>query len=724
MAIGHTVNSAGERQSLEAHLVGVADAARAFAEEFGAGDAAYWLGLWHDLGKFHPRFQDYLRACEADPRHREYVDHKAAGAVLADKHFDLLSMVIQAHHGGLRDPGDFKRWLDERVATGEPELSLALARAAIGQLEPGGDVRPLVVRSPSRGLDVELFVRMLYSALVDADSVDTERHYFPERTPVRAGIPSIGVLWDRFQSDQAMLLARAPDGELSRIRRLVYEAAITAAESPPGFFRLAVPTGGGKTRTGMGFALRHASLHGLERVFVAVPFLTITEQTADEYRRILDPAGTDAVVLEHHSQADLAGDEDRADGAATWAALAAEDWDAPIVVTTTVRLFESLFANGRSDCRRLHRLARSVIVIDEAQALPSRVLTPIVDALTDLVTNYGTTVVISTATQPAFDVIPEFRKVQARDIVPDRRVLYRDLRRVRYDWRLDQPMTWPEVADVMRTEAHAMAIVNTKPDAHALLEALDDPSAVHLSTTLCGVHRRDVLGLIKERIRAGEHCRLVSTQVVEAGVDLDFPVVLRALGPLDSIIQAAGRCNREGHLAEGRVVVFDPAEGRLPPGAYRIATERTRVAVAQGIDMDDPQAIEAYFRQLLVPPFTDTDALGVQKLRDRLQFEAVGRAFRMIDQDTESVVVRYRGPSGQDDAVDELLEDLRAKRGSPKLLWRRAQPFVVSLRRRDAERYREEHLITELLPGLGEWHGAYDAVAGLRDGVGPELLLV
>ncbi len=723
MAIGHTVNSAGDRQSLEAHLAGVARAARTFAEPLGAGDAGYWLGLWHDLGKFHPRFQAYLRSCEADPRHREYVDHKAAGAILADQHLDLLSMIIQAHHGGLRDPGYFKAWLDERVATGEPEQSLTLARQSIAELEPDKDVRPPAVLRASRALDLELFVRMLYSALVDADSVDTERHYFPEKAFVRAGIPLVGELWDRFQVDQASLLAQAPKGELSMVRRIVYEAAITAAGSSPGFFRLAVPTGGGKTRTGLGFALRHASLHGLDRVIVAVPFLTITEQTADEYRRILDPAGTDAVVLEHHSQAALAGDDDRADAAATWAALAAEDWDAPVVVTTTVRLFESLFANGRADCRRLHRLARSVIVIDEAQALPSRVLTPIVDMLTDLVTNYGTTVVISTATQPAFDVIPEFRRVQARDIVPARRVLYRDLRRVRYDWRLDQPMTWSEVASLMRTEAQVMAIVNTKPDAHALLEALDDRDAVHLSTTLCGAHRRDVLELIKERIHSGEPCHVVTTQVVEAGVDIDFPVVLRALCPLDSIIQAAGRCNREGRLAEGNVVVFEPADGRLPPGTYTTATGRTRVAVAQGIDMDDPEAIEAYFRRLLVPPFTDTDALGVQKLRDRLQFEAVGRTFRMIDEDTESVVVRYRGLDQEGGAVDELLADLRAKRGSPKLLWRRAQPFVVSLRRRDAMRYREAHLITELLPGLGEWHGAYDAVLGLRDGIGPELLL-
>lgn len=189
MAIAHTVNRLGQRQSLEAHLVGVAEAARSFAEPLGAGDAAYWLGLWHDLGKFHPRFQAYLRACEADPRHREYVDHKGAGAILADKHLDLLSMIIQAHHGGLRDPGHFRRWLDERVTTGEPEQSLALAREAIAGLEPGGDVRPQAVRQPSRGLDVELFIRMLYSALVDADSVDTERHFFPGRTLVRARIP-------------------------------------------------------------------------------------------------------------------------------------------------------------------------------------------------------------------------------------------------------------------------------------------------------------------------------------------------------------------------------------------------------------------------------------------------------------------------------------------------------------------------------------------------------
>jgi CRISPR-associated endonuclease/helicase Cas3 len=720
MAIGHTRNHRGERQDLEDHLRAVAGMSARFAEPLGASEATRWLGLWHDIGKYHPRFQAYLETCDADPNHREYVDHKAAGAKLAAEHLGVRTgMVVQAHHGGLQDAVAFQAWLQERLATGEPETSIDLARAALADLEPAeAPTLPPWVEKATSEKEVELFLRLVFSALVDADSLDTEAHYFPQRPDVRSATASVAELRTRLESDHEALLAQTPADPVGTVRREVYEAAVEAASLPPGFFRLTVPTGGGKTRSGLAFALRHALEHGHERVIVAVPFLSITEQTAAVYRDIF--AGLDdAAVLEHHSQAGSL-DEESFDAASLWARLAAENWDAPVVVTTTVQLFESLFSNRRSDCRKLHRLARSVIVLDEAQALPSRLLRPIVDALTELTTRFRTSVVLSTATQPAFDVIPEFRRVEAREIAADPPALFRRLRRVRYEWRIEPALTWPEVAEEIRAEPHALAIVNTRADAHELLGLLDDPEALHLSTTLCGAHRRAVIAEVRRRLAADEPCRLVTTQVVEAGVDIDFPVVYRALAPLDAIIQAAGRCNREGRLREGRVVVFEPANGGLPGGLYRTATDKTRALIERGaIDPDDPDTALDYFRSLLVPPFTDTDQEGIQALRGRLDYPGVARAFRIIRTDSESLVVPYEPVIS-----DGLVEQMRTKGADPRALWRSLQPYLVSIMARKAERHRASGLISPVSPGLGVWHGRYDAVLGLVEAMGPEDLLV
>lgn len=727
MTIGHTKNARGERQDLVDHLRAVSSLTEQFAAPLGAAEAGRLLGLWHDVGKWHPRFQAYLERCEIDPKHREYVDHKAAGAELASRHLGWpLAMVIQAHHGGLQDPTGFDSWLKERRATGEPETSLALAGAALQTLEPHSPPSlPLRLETAKSELEVELFLRLMFSALVDADSLDTEGHEYPERRAVREPRATIDELWQLFAADQEQHMASQsqPTSLVNEVRRTVYEACLAAADRPTGVFRLTVPTGGGKTRSGMAFALRHAQRHGLRRIVVAVPFLTITDQTAAEYRKIFDRAGMGGTVLEHHSQAGDSNDESF-DADSVWDRLAAENWDAPIIVTTTIQLLESLFSNRRSACRKLHRLSESVVILDEAQALPSRLLSPILDVLRELTSEYGSSVVVSTATQPAFEVIPEFARIKAREIIPEPIKIFTALKRVRYDWQHDRAMSWADVADLIREAEQVLAVVNTKPDAHALLAAIGDPDALHLSATLCGAHRRDVIGDVKARLLAGMPCRLVTTQVVEAGVDIDFPLVLRALAPLDSILQAAGRCNREGSLAEGRVVIFDPADGGLPAGdGYRMATDKTRALLAsRSVDPDDPATAVEYFRSLLVPPFTDTDREGIQSLRGRLAYPDVARSFRMIKDDTESVVVRYRSPLRLDDP-GELIERLRGRRGDGRALWRSVQPYLVSMVSRKAERYRAEGLITEVVPGLGEWHGRYDGVLGLIDGLGPEELI-
>ncbi len=716
VAYAHSANERGERHELTAHLRGTAERAAAFASAFDAGDLARCLGLWHDLGKFHPEWQRYLLSCEADPKLRGHgPDHKGTGARWTLERLGLPALAVQGHHGGLRSPNEFQGWLTAPRVAGGIEQALALARAALPELaEATSPTFPAFAERNARS--GELFLRMLFSCLVDADFLDTEQHFNAGRSEARGAGFSTAELFERLQRDQDERFAGAPDSPVNRARREIYASCLEAAAQPTGLFRLAVPTGGGKTRSGMAFALRHAALHGLERVIVAVPFITITEQTAGIYREIFGDGAGRPVVLEHHSGAlRQAAEADALPPAELWGRLSAENWDAPIIVTTTVQLFESLFAAGPAACRKVHRLANSVIVLDEAQSLPPGLLTPILDALQELCANYQCTVVISTATQPAFETIPAFRGLPAREIVPRPERYFRTLKRVEYSLQLDEPLSWEAAAAILRAEPRALAILNTRRDALALLDALDDPEALHLSTLLCGAHRRAVIEEVKSRQQTGEPCRLVATQVVEAGVDLDFPLVLRALGPLDAIVQAAGRCNREGRLAQGRVVVFRPEEGGLPPGPYTTATEISRaVLAAPGADPDDPEASRAYFRELFARVNTDREA--IQKLREGFEFGEVDRRFRLIEDDTVSVVIDRYGSPREQEAVARALARLRQGGAGLRQALRDLQPFLVSVRRREAERYEREGLITPVIEGVGEWLGSYDGIRGLTAG--------
>lgn len=704
------------------HLVGVAELARGFAEPFGAGELAYQLGLWHDVGKANPNFQAYLKRCYTDPGQKGTgPDHKAAGAVLAMRHFRNLALLVQGHHGGLRAEPELLSWLDERKQDPAPNGERSAIDVAIDEVRRILPAIEPAVKLPFPGFvrdraTAELFLRMLFSTLVDADYLDTEQHRNPEQATLRASDSPLATLLERFEQAQHKLTGRRDD-TIGQARHTFYEACCAAAELPPGLFRLAIPTGGGKTRSAMAFALRHALRLGFQRIIVAVPFISITEQTAQVYREIFETdADAGRVVLEHHSAAEGRRDETREYRPADlWARLAAENWDAPVVVTTTVQLFESLFANRTGRCRKLHRLARSVIILDEVQALPTHLLTPILAAVRDLCAHYGASVVLSTATQPAFESLPEFTDLTAHDIIPDAARWFAVLRRVAYDWSTGTPQSWSEVAAVMQEAPQALAVVNTKGDALALLDALDDPETLHLSTLLCGAHRREVIAEVHRRLASGQPCRLVSTQVIEAGVDLDFPLVLRALGPLDRVIQAAGRCNREGRRELGRVIVFTPAEGKLPPGPYRTATEITQAMLKGGdLDPDDPAVVQSYFRRLL--DVVKRDREGIQQLREVWDYPEVAKRFRMIDEETESVVVAYGGAEAEA-LVAELIRQIRTGAPGGRRTLQRLQPYLVAVRTKDAEQYRRQGLIEPLLPdnaiSIGIWHGQYDAVRGL-----------
>ncbi|RYZ89558.1 MAG: CRISPR-associated helicase Cas3', partial [Proteobacteria bacterium] len=504
------------------------------------------------------------------------------------------------------------------------------------------------------------------------------------------------------------------DRPVTRVRQEVQEACAKSAKSKRGFFRLTVPTGGGKTLASLRFALDHAVKHKLDRVVVAIPFTSIIEQTAGIYAGIFGEAN----VLAHHSAEPVETDE-KEDGFDVRRKNAAENWDIPLVVTTNVRLFDSLFGNKPGQCRRLHNFARSVIVLDEPQSLPADLLEPCLDALSWLVEHAGSTVVFCTATQPAYETLSSLPAVlrKAREIVPRPARHFKVLSRVEYKYV--GTLTHEEVAERLRAEPQGLCILNSRKDSLAVFKALNDENALYLSTLLCADHRREVLEEIKRRLEEGEECRVVSTQVVEAGVDIDLPYVMRSMGPLESIVQAAGRCNREGKMeGKGRVEIFDLADGRMPKGAYAAAFSTAKSFVPARLkEMDKPELHRQYYSDLFRSVRTDRLIPGpdgrkidtVQSARKRRDFETVRREAKLIEEDTVSVVARDRDP----EEVDRLLK----ARIPARKRFRELGRYSVSLRKREADEHLRAKLIREDVCGALIWEGSYSRKTGIAEGI-------
>lgn len=736
----HTPNDTGDWHDLLPHLREVGETAHKFALRFGGGDLgstdhaqsaaalAEWAGDWHDIGKAGP-FQDYLLAChEAKQAGRRpprpgTAPHAVWGAIIArslkknvgDGWRDL-ALPIAGHHAGLHSEIEQKL-----IAVGEG-ANLAPFHEVVRAL--GKPKRFSVPTDPHRR---ELRVRMVLSALADADYLDTERHFDRPRAARRAGYDRLQTLADRLDRSQRELMSglRDPDAPVNRIRREVYDACLARASEPPGLFRLAVPTGGGKTRSGLAFALQHALAHGLDRIVVAIPYTSIIDQTAAVYAEVVGAEN----VLVHHSQVPEppTRDAERQDEDAARHRLATENWDAPLVVTTTVQLFESLFTRYPGRARKLHRLARSVIVLDEVQALPHPVLLPTLDVLRALTDDYGTSVVLCTATQPGFErsaALPPFQGAAPVPIVWDPAPHFEALDRVSVEHRpQSQPLAG--IADEIANEEQALVILNSRRDAVGLAEALrerlgESGGLFHLSTLLCGAHRRQVLRRVRQRLAAGLPVRLVSTQVVEAGVDLDFPVVYRALGPLDRIVQAAGRCNREGRLGTrgGRLVVFEPEGGRAPAGAYASGTGLARVLLAEPDPLGQAN-LDRYFALLFDEIGRKLDEHEIQDLRRDLDFEAVQRLYRLIPDDTEPVVVlrdwTRSGAPTDPGALSSAAEARLARwRERPdRHGWRRLGPFTVSVYSRQLGGMEASPHFETLDERLHAWRGTYDPLLGL-----------
>ena len=656
-----------EWQPLQAHLEAVADKAAGFAQSFGAGELARVVGILHDLGKYSTAFQ--LRLQGGSPS-----DHSTAGAQCAVRDAPvighLIAYAIAGHHGGLPDAIAEGACLDRRLKKRVEPWEQGLA-----ELPPVA--MPDALPIPRDAFAVAFFVRMVFSCLVDADFLDTEDVMAPERKSQRAPFPPIGTLHERFFQSLEDFDGSLP---INRIRAAIRRQCEEKASLSTGFFSLTVPTGGGKTLSSLAFALKHAREYNLDRILYVVPFTSIIEQNAMVFR---DRLGADT-VLEHHCNTDPENETPAN-------RLASENWDASLIVTTAVQFYDSLFANRPAACRKLHNIARSVIVLDEAQTLPVEYLKPCLAALKELVAHYGCTVVLCTATPPAVLKRSDFDigLTGVREIIEDPFALYAQLSRVRVQDLGKQ--SDDELMGHFAGQDSALCIVNTTSHARKLFERLGRADGhFHLSARMCPAHRAQKLRDLRARLEDRRlSCKLVSTQVVEAGVDLDFPVVFRSMAGLDSIAQAAGRCNRNGRMERGQVYLFQ-SEHANSERYFRDTAQCAEQVLALYSDPLDLAANEHYFRlyywnrqaQWDAQHILDNFRFGDEKLPFLFAFKKTARDFHLIDDTATCGVIVPWGDEGR-----ELCARLRAMPAPTRDILRDVQRYIVQVRKREWTRH-------------------------------------
>ncbi|MBF7054570.1 CRISPR-associated endonuclease Cas3'' [Halomonas sp. KAO] len=692
-------------QTLESHLSEVGRLAACRAERFGSAELGRVAGLLHDLGKYTEPFQQRL---EGAPKR---VDHSTAGAVVAKEQLGqlghLLAYAIAGHHAGLangRDLGE-RTPLSQRLLAELPELDTAWRdEVALPASVPAPAT--FTPRQDRACFQLGFLVRMLFSCLVDADFIDTERFYAQHERGLRVargGGPSLEVLCESLDRHLSRFKA---DSEVNRLRGEILAHVRGQASEPPGRFTLTVPTGGGKTLASLTFALEHAIAHGMDRIIYVIPFTSIVEQNAAVFRQALGEHG-EAAVLEHHSAFDANdGASGRDSRSIDKLRRDSENWDAPIIVTTAVQFFESLFAAKTSRCRKLHNIARSVVILDEAQTMPLPLLRPSVAALDELALNYHASVVLCTATQPALAELDEPEHSfkgglrDLKELAPCPQRLYQELERVRvcHIGTLDDVTLRDQVIECDQV----LCIVNNRRHARALFESIEDhPGAFHLTTSMCAVHRRQVLADIRKALKAGSPCRVVSTSLIEAGVDVDFPLVLRAEAGLDSIAQAAGRCNREGKrvASDSEVRIFATAnEDWAPPPELKQFAQVTREVLRSHGDAPLAlDAIDAYFRLLYWQQGHDTldkhDLLGLFERGglEGLPFDTVAQQFRMIENTQQAVIIPF------DDTARDAIRRLSHVEGVGGIA-RRLQPYTVQVPRRGFEALQHAGAIAAVEP--------------------------
>ena len=682
-------------QTLQSHSVNVGEMAVEFAHVFGAQEIACQTGQLHDVGKYSEPFNQRLHGGPS-------VDHATAGAKIAVEHWGgvigkLMAFCIAGHHAGLANgngEGDNRRTLKQRLA-----LQFGADIPALDNLWQQEIKLPQTLSAPPLKADAHhpffsyaFFTRMLYSCLVDADYLDTEAFYsnLENKAIERGGYPDLNALQHNFNQfinkfrrrvAQASKQTEAEkrNAALNRLRSEILDYAVEQATQPQGLFTLTVPTGGGKTFTSMAFALEHAKHHGMRRVIYVIPFTSIIEQNASEFRKAFGELGEQA-VLEHHSTFD----DGKLQNEATKdkLRLASENWDAPIVVTTAVQFFESLFADRSSRCRKLHNIAGSVIILDEAQMLPLNLLLPIMQAIKELAQNYRCSVVMCTATQPAVQAENGFYRgfENVLEIAPKPTALFDKLRRTTVQHIGTQ--TDADLLAKLAEHPQMLVIVNNRRHARSLYDqAKHLDGTFHLTTLMCAKHRSQKLDEIRGRLKNGEPCRVIATSLIEAGVDVDFPLVMRAEAGLDSVAQAAGRCNREGKRSSENsfVWIFAPEEQwKAPPELATQAAVMRLTADEFSDDLLSTQAVAAYFAELYQLKGSELDNKKILKMHNDtgqsldFPFQTIADKFRMIESHMQPLIIPF------DVDTENLISSLHHADHIGGLL-RKLQPYIVQI---------------------------------------------
>ncbi len=724
MYYAHSRNSSNsdkiEYQLLKEHLFQVAEKTKQFSAIFGASHIGYLAGILHDIGKYSDEFQQRIRGCKSP------VDHSSAGTQwIMENYSDLfgkkvidemlakaVAWVISGHHGGLLDYGtvDQEGTLRYRLSKGDlPNWSSAWNEIEI-KLLPNECVVPPIFSKAQLQLKTNpdllawkygFFVRMLYSCLVDADSIDTRDFCNPYISELlsQQKVPTMVHLLSKFDEFMVKKLVSSKSSIVNQYRKQILDACNRQSELSPRMFSLSVPTGGGKTLSSLSFALRHAVSNNKRRIIYVIPFTSIIEQNAMQFRNAVG----DEYVLEHHSNFVFDNYEgDSSSDAGLRMKINSENWDAPIVVTTSVQFFDSLFSNKRSKCRKLHNIANSIIILDEAQSIPRGYLTPCLQALKELVDSYNCSVVLSTATQPAWSELG-FPVTEIMDN-PKPEELTNALKRVNITitGNIGEETKDSQIVEWMAESDQVLCIVNTRKHAKAILNILNEKqveAVYHLSGRMCAKHRTDILNEVRRRLNNRENCRLISTQLIEAGVDVDFPLVLRSIAGLDSIAQAAGRCNREGTLKFGSLKVFYPEKHGMPSRGWLTETSIETQNSLKYVKGDDPLSldhIKDYFQRVhgiydqSIKEVTDSKNimnLLKQKNQNReIPFKEIGESFSLIEENMFTIVVPY------DDNAMELIHQQASSLYSTEYL-RKLQPYSVQIYPYEFYEFQNQQLI-------------------------------
>lgn len=709
----HSENKLGQWHLLSKHLCETAQLAESFACLDKYKPLFRLAGLFHDFGKYQPDFQRYLK----DGGRRGSVPHAKWGAGYARKYkANEVSIVIDGHHKGLPDRVDWIGNTNEIYHGDQPGFD-DVTSGFLKDTNFDEFVFTKLGKLPLGAFQRELFIRYLFSALTDSDWLSTEAHFDSEKSALRpARTLPIDFMIDKLEDEFA---TKSKVGEINELRNKARAEAVNKAKLATGCYSLALPTGMGKTLTSLAWALRHAKRNCLKRIIIVLPYISIIDQTASELKRIFG----EEWILEHHSSfnEENGSNTDKNEDYSTEQKrkqLACENWDFPVIITTTVQFFESLFSNKPSKCRKVHNIAESVVIFDEIQTIPKEIVLPTLGMLNDVQAVMNTSFLFCTATQPAYEKRPGFDGITAiTPLIESPGILYDKTRRVTYHLLEDLvPLSFVRLQDaVIEHNDAALVILNTKKDAlefFSLMKSGDSWNAsYHLSTAMCPHHRKATIRKIRDDLKAKRKILVVSTQLIEAGVDFDFPLVFRALAPLEAIIQSAGRCNREGLLNQygrfGNVYLFLLEDARYPNRTYQACAGYAAEMLQGDIEqLYSHNVFEKYYASVFNLYIDQTRQQAIIDARKAFNFETVNDSYRYLDDHSEGLFIY-----GYNNESMELLHKLQDKMFLSRDDYRAMQPFTVQAYANFI--YQNSEDIKTSHHGFKIWYGNYDSASGI-----------